>query len=319
MKIVVTGSEGFIGTHVRRLLPEDAEVVRIDMMEERVHGAEEPDFEVFTEPSAWAYEECKDADVLIHLAAQVGVADSMTDTDRYVLENTADTAALLADIATLSSPPRRIVVASSMSIYGDPLTSTPITEDHAVLPVSVYGLTKFDQERLAIMYGEQMGVPVTALRFFNVYGPGQAVSNPYTGVLAIFANALLAGEAPTVFEDGLQTRDFVYVEDVAKAVVTAALTDVPGVFNISTGTPTTILDVATLLADVLGVDIAPTITYTKRPGDIRHCVGSSEAFRRETGWSPRPLRAGMEELVSALRAGVRRPSDLAAYLAPTHP
>lgn len=320
MKILLTGSRGFIGSHLRARLPHGIDLLECDDYEPRVHGHGARSPEVFwqTRSGDIPPEALEEIDVVIHLGAQVGVADSMLAPARYVYGNTADTFRLFENLKRSGARPR-IVVASSMSVYGDPRTKDPITEDHPVRPSSIYGLTKFDQEALALLYGDILEAPVAALRFFNVYGEGQALSNPYTGVLAIFASALLRGEAPTVFEDGEQTRDFVYVGDVANAILLAALdSEMTGVFNVSTGVATSIKDIATSLATALETPILPDITHEKRPGDIRHCVGNSERLR-SFGWEPRTFEEGLARYVRGLRSNVAAPSDLEAYLAQVDP
>lgn len=304
MRILITGGEGFIATHVKRHLAPEGEIISVDIMEPRVHG-DEPK----TRPNwGWHAGSCppnifRDVDIVIHLAAQVGVADSMEDPHRYIYDNTVDTAKFFETLTMLERPPKRIIVASSMSVYGDPETCNPITERHPVAPASIYGLTKYDQERIALMYGEMLNIPTAALRFFNVYGPEQALTNPYTGVLAIFASALLRGESPTIYDDGHQTRDFIYVDDVARAVARMAMeSDAHGVFNVCTGYATSVLDVANLLRKELESDIPLNIPGILRPGDIKHCVGNGTKLRSElTGWWPRPLEDGIKEYVEWLR------------------
>lgn len=296
MNILLTGSEGFIASHVRARLG-GHEVVGLDILEPRVHG-DLPDDIFINARSAGdvTTAELFEADIIIHLGAQVGVADSMTDPLRYVMDNTWDTALFLKILADSGARPKRLVVASSMSIYGDPQTSTQISETHPVRPASVYGLTKYDQERLCLMYGELLDIPTAALRFFNVYGPGQALTNPYTGVLAIFAGAWMRGETPTVYEDGLQTRDFIYVEDVADAVVRMALeSTATGVFNVCTGRARTVLGCSHALSEgILGGCRLPNITHTSRPGDIRHCVGDNSKLKAALpGWEPRAFEEGI--------------------------
>jgi dTDP-L-rhamnose 4-epimerase len=236
-------------------------------------------------------------EALIHLAAQVGVVDSMDDPLRYVQQNTVETVHLLQTLKALrpEKRPKRLVIASSMSVYGNPRTQHPVRERHLVFPASVYGQTKYDQERLCRIYGPKLGIDVIALRFFNVYGPGQALHNPYTGVLANFSQALLNGDAPTVYEDGQQTRDFIYVEDVANVVTGAALGDLrSGTYNVCTGIATTIELVAEQLAAALGRDIQPDITHEYRIGDVKHCVGSPKKLRKHLGvWQPRTLQEGL--------------------------
>ena len=303
MKILITGGAGFIGTHVRKRLSEH-DISIIDAYEERVHGFDAARDARYC--AAVTLDDLHDVEVIIHLAAQVGVADSMTDPLRYVTDNTWDTAAFLDKLRRSGVRPRRLIVASSMSVYGDPRTSSPITEDHPIRPASVYGLTKFDQEQLCLMYGEMLGISTAALRFFNVYGPGQALTNPYTGVLAIFANAFLNGETPTVYEDGLQTRDFIYVEDIAEAVARMALNEASGIFNVCTGLRQTVLGASHALSEnLLGTLKLPRVTHTSRPGDIRHCVGSNARLREALpGWEPRTFEEGIALYTEALKARV---------------
>lgn len=309
--ILVSGGKGFIGTHVvARLEALGHAMTIIDAMESRVHGSTVTWLDA---PHAKhigdvGFTDLQDIDIVVHLAAQVGVADSMVDPFRYLRQNTFETQQMLEALKSKRpGPPRlqRLIVASSMSVYGDPKTEQPVREDHTIEPASVYGLTKFDQERLCRIWGEVEGVPTVALRFFNVYGPGQALTNPYTGVLANFANSLLKGEQPTVFEDGQQTRDFVYVDDVADAVVEAATgAQTSGTYNICTGRPTTIAQMALMLASALGVDTAPNITHSRRPGDIRHCIGNADAFAAAFGWRAAvDVPTGLTRYATELRLG----------------
>lgn len=305
MNILVTGSAGFLGTHVvKKLTALDHRVIGIDNFEPRVHGANPEGYEANVAEfhnityDNIPYHILRKANVVIHLAAQVGVTDSMTDQVRYVRDNTMATVRFLEDLTWTSFHKgvlHKLVVASSMSVYGDPDTAQPIRESHAIAPASVYGLTKYDQEMLCKFWGKQHDISTVALRFFNIYGPGQALSNPYTGVIANFANWLLAGEQPTVYEDGQQTRDFVYVDDVADAVVTAALKSTYyDTYNICTGEPTTIEFMALTLANKLGSNTDPVITGEKRPGDIRHCIGNNSRFALEFDWAPRSVTEGLK-------------------------
>ncbi len=171
---------------------------------------------------------------------------------------------------------------------------------------SVYALTKYAQERLTLMLAPAYGMDGAALRLFNVYGPGQALSNPYTGVLAIFASRLLNGEPPLVFEDGEQRRDFVHVEDVARAFLLALEhPEASGrVFNIASGQDRSILDVARQLADCMGrADLAPRVLGKARAGDIRHCFADIGLAERTLGFRPRrDFAAGVAELAEWLAA-----------------
>lgn len=313
MRVLLTGAAGFVGSHVLdRLLAANHEVLGVDILEPRVH----PDG---VKPSWWPdgvelrvrpvgnveYTDLAEAECVVHLAAQVGVADSMTDPTRYVNHNTLQTVGLLRDLehAMGRGNLKRLIVASSMSVYG--AGGHLVDETAPCVPASVYGLTKYDQERLCLMWGAQHRVETVALRFFNVYGPRQALTNPYTGVLANFAQALLAGKAPIVYEDGGQTRDFIYVQDVADAVIRVATMGGPvfGAYNVCTGWPTSILTAARSLGLALGrPDIEPRITGTKREGDIRDCTGNPDKLRRDTGWGARwSFASGIESYAAWLR------------------
>jgi len=302
-RVLVTGGAGFIGRHlVRRLIKDGHQVTIVDSLDARVHPSETlpafPDGVGFVRcmVDAIPYSVRREQDRVIHLAAQVSVADSMTDYRRYVDQNTYQTATFLQDMRC-NPDLKRLVVASSMSVYGD--GGPRVHEQAPCVPTSVYGLTKYDQERLCLMWGESQMRQTLALRFFNVYGPEQALHNGYTGVLANFANKLLHDEAPVIFEDGSQTRDFVYVGDVVDAVIRAAFGDVRahGAYNICTGYPTTILYAATALARALGKGhIEPHITRKCRDGDIKHCTGDPYRTSAHLGWTSMvPFDLGVRE------------------------
>jgi dTDP-L-rhamnose 4-epimerase len=280
-----------------------------------------------------------DVDRVCHLAAAVGVGQSMYEIAHYTAVNNLGTAVLLE--ALIHRPVERLVVASSMSIYGEglyrsvdgaliadarrsisrlragewepldasdrPLEPMPTPETKTPSLQSVYALSKFDQERLCLLTGRAYGIPTTALRFFNTYGPRQALGNPYTGVLAIFAARFLAGKAPVIYEDGLQRRDFVSVHDVARACRLAlesnAVADDPldAVFNVGSGEHHTVRDICTQLADLLGSSLRPTIEGAYRAGDIRHCYADLSRAAAGLGYAPTvSLAAGMTELVGWL-------------------
>jgi len=297
--VLVTGGLGFVGRHVVGLLLDAGHTVQvIDSVDERVHHGSEPFMPAGVEVirgrignvPPWRF---KEAEYVIHLAAQVSVADSASDPARYITQNSLETARFLLVLRQHAANLQRAVVASSMSVYGD--AGPMVKEDAPVAPASVYGLTKYDQERLGLMWGEQQGVSVAALRFFNIYGEWQALHNPYTGVLANFAQKLLADQSPIIFEDGLQTRDFIHVLDVAQAVITATFHQAQGAFNVCTGIPTTILKAARTLAAALGKDIAPAITGETRKGDIRHCTGDPQKMFEAMRWGAKvSFHDGME-------------------------
>ena len=345
--VLVTGGAGFIGSHlVDRLVADGRRVRVLDSLEPQVHGEgtghRNPDAEYLegTVLDADAVDRAlAGVDGVVHLAAQVGVGQSMYEIARYVSENCVGTATLLERIAaqgTVSS----LVVASSMSIYGEgqyecercgtdqarvvrtredlanrhweprcatcggEVTTIATTELKPLEPDSAYATTKRDQEELVLVFGRSHGIRSIALRLFNVYGTRQSLSNPYTGVAAIFSSRLLAGNRPTVFEDGLQSRDFVHVSDIAKAFQLALDSDDVGdvALNVGTGRPTTVLDVAHVLASELGLEIEPEIVNKFRHGDVRHCWADISAITETLGYEPEvEFAAGMRELVAWLR------------------
>jgi dTDP-L-rhamnose 4-epimerase len=267
------------------------------------------------------------ADAVVHLAARVGVGQSMYEIAEYAGVNTAGTGVLLESL--LDHRVERLVVASSMSIYGEGLYRRPdgskvadaersrqrleqgewepepglkpVPTPESKLPVlsSVYALTKYDQERLCLIWGRAYGVPTTALRFFNVYGPRQALSNPYTGVMAIFTARLLNGRQPLLYEDGQQRRDFVSVHDIALACCLALESDSAAgrAVNVGSGRAATVREVALLLNDALGTDLWPEVTSKVRLGDVRHCFADISLARELLAFEP---QVGLEDGVAEL-------------------
>ena len=343
--ILITGGAGFIGRFVASALLERGHRVRVlDSLIDQVHGPRKDagrgrpdalDAEVElvvgdVRDGAMVARALRGADKVVHLAAEVGVGQSMYAVDRYVSVNDLGTAVLFQ--ALIDRPVKRVVVASSMSIYGEGLYRTAggdLVEDavrgprtgegwdpcdaqgRALIPVptpewkrpalaSVYALTKYVQERLTLTLSPVYGMEGVALRLWNAYGPGQALSNPYTGVLAIFASRLHNGQRPVIFEDGRQRRDFVHVEDVAQAFVLAL--DEPGaaggVYNIGSGEDRTVSEVAGLLALAMDRgDLSPEIAGKARTGDIRHCIPDIAKARAELGYRPRrDFMQGLAEL-----------------------
>ena len=340
--ILVTGGAGFIGSHlVDELLALGYDVRVLDALVGQVHtdGADRPQYlsphaelHVGDVRDPEAVRRALDgADAVVHFAARGGVGQSMYEIGEYAGANSYGTAVLLQEL--LDRPVQKLLVASSMSIYGegatapvpaverrredlearqfDPrgangerLTPLPTPESKPAANSSVYALTKYDQERLCLVFGEAYGIPTTALRFFNVYGPRQALSNPYTGVLAIFASRLLNGRPPLVYEDGEQRRDFVNVADVARACVLALESDAANgrALNIGSGAAVTVNEIAQKLADVLDVDIEPEVTGKFRAGDIRHCFADITLARGLLGYEPEvTLEYGMAELADWLQ------------------
>ncbi|MFH1009904.1 MAG: NAD-dependent epimerase/dehydratase family protein, partial [bacterium] len=278
-------------------------------------------------------------DVVYHEAAEVGVGQSMYEIYRYVRANTVGTSVLLEKLVGRTPRIRKLVVASSMSIYGEGAFSCALcglvspqlrssaqlsdrrwevecptcgsvllpkdtTENKPLFPTSVYAITKQDQEQLCLVVGRAYGIPTVALRYFNVYGPRQALSNPYTGVCAIFSARLLNDQSPLIFEDGEQTRDFIHVSDIVQANLLALGTDRGDykALNIGTGVATSVCRVSQLLSEGLGKDLKPIIVGKYREGDIRHCVSDISRARALLGYEPRvSLKQGIPELLEWVR------------------
>jgi dTDP-L-rhamnose 4-epimerase len=362
--ILITGGAGFIGSHLAdELLRHGHRVRALDNLSPQVHGEDggRPDY--LAENVELVVGDVRDPDAIrraldgidavYHFAAAVGVGQSMYEIAHYTGVNNMGTAVLLEELAR--RPVERLVVASSMSLYGEglyrsadgtlvtnaertreqlaraeweprdaaglPLGPLPTPETKAPSLASVYALSKYDQERLCLMIGRAYNIPTVALRFFNVFGTRQALSNPYTGVLAIFASRYLNDRAPMIFEDGNQQRDFVSVYDVAQACRLALeVDDAAGrVLNVGSGQHFTVREIAERMAEALGKQyIAPEITGKYRVGDIRHCFADISESRRVLGYEPRvPLEEGLVELVSWLegQTAADRVAEASAELA----
>ena len=331
-RVLVTGGAGFIGRHLCRELLERGHAVRVfDALIDQVHPGGEPPADLprdveflrgdIRDGDAVA-RALEGTDAVVHLAAEVGVGQSMYEVERYTSTNEVGTAVLMERL--IDHPVRRIVTASSMSIYGEGLyrdADGALVEDarrgalrdgqaawdpadakgRPLAPVatpewkrpdlaSVYALNKFAQERMTHIMAAPYGIESTCLRLFNVYGPGQALSNPYTGVLAIFAARLMNGQPPMIFEDGEQRRDFVHVGDVARAFADALVhPDAPGAtLNIGSGQDRSVREVAHSLAQAMGKNsVKAEIVGKARTGDIRHCYCDTTLAREVLGFSAR--------------------------------
>jgi len=349
-RVLVTGGAGFIGSHVASALLARGDEVRVlDSLHPQVHETGgRPDYLAVDaelvvgdvrDPDC-VRRSLQGVDEVVHLTARVGVGQSMYEISEYTSVNAVGTGVLLE--ALLDHPVARLVVASSMSVYGEGLyvdvdgspcataertraqleagaweptgpdgqALTPVAtpETKPVSLASVYALNKFDQERLCLLFGAAYDVPTVALRFFNVYGPDQALSNPYTGVLAIFASRLLNGRSPRIFEDGEQRRDFVSVHDVARACTLALEADAAAgeVVNVGSGESVSVNEIARRLARILGVeDLEPEVTGEYRVGDIRHCFADVTKAAALLGFVPEvAMDEGMAELAAWLEGQV---------------
>jgi dTDP-L-rhamnose 4-epimerase len=346
MRILITGGAGFIGSHVADDLLRQGHAVRaLDSLSPQVHGPDAVRPRYLHEDVELQRGDVRDAnavrralsgvDAVFHFAAAVGVGQSMYEISHYTSTNNVGTAVLLQ--ALVEHPVERVVVASSMSLYGEglyravdgklspgaergldqlragdwelraddgsPLVPVPTPETKSPSLSSVYALSKFDQERLCLMIGRAYNIPTVALRFFNAFGTRQALSNPYTGVLAIFAARLMNKNPPLIFEDGLQRRDFVSVYDVVQACRLAL--EVPEAagcaFNVGSGRSHTVRDVASMLGAILGTSLEPEVCGKYRVGDIRHCFADVAHARTVLGYTPRiMLEDGLTELAEWL-------------------
>jgi dTDP-L-rhamnose 4-epimerase len=340
--VLITGGAGFIGCHVsQELLQRGYKVIALDSLIEQVHGSHErPQFldaeveliEADVRDGDAVAAALARADSVIHLAAEVGVGQSMYEVERYASTNDVGTAVLFERL--IDHPVRRVVTASSMSIYGEGLYRDEdgrLIEDaqrqvlrdgqanwepldsagRPLIPVatpewkrpnlsSIYALGKYVQERTTHIMAQPYGIEGVCLRLFNVYGAGQALSNPYTGVLAIFASRLLNGQVPMIFEDGEQRRDFVHVRDVARAFAEALEHPAaPGeTFNVGSGHDLSIKQVALELAAAMGKNgSSPEIVRKARVGDIRHCFCDTVKAKEQLGYEAREdFAEGLSEL-----------------------
>jgi dTDP-L-rhamnose 4-epimerase len=351
LHILITGGAGFIGSHVADEFIDRGHTVRIlDNLDPQVHGTGgrlPPELNCDAKVLVGDVrdrDQLMDAldgvDAVVHLAAKVGVGQSMYEIETYTDVNERGTAMLLQALA--EHRVRKLIVASSMSVYGEglmrdaqgrlvetegrteaqlrrgqwdlrsvdqaPLEPVPTPETKCPAINSVYALNKFAQERMCLLMGRAYGIDTIALRLFNVYGPRQALSNPYTGVIAIFAARLLNDRRPLVFEDGEQRRDFVHVGDVARAFRLALERDEAAgyVLNIASGHPVTIRQIAQRLAEALGrPHLTPRITAQFRVGDIRHCIADTSLAQRVLGFEAQvSLERGLADLLPWLTGQV---------------
>ncbi|MFX0001826.1 MAG: GDP-mannose 4,6-dehydratase [Candidatus Hermodarchaeota archaeon] len=345
-KILVIGGAGFIGSHlVDDLISLGHEVIVYDSLEPQVHGNITKKPHYLAEGIKFIKNDIRnrkalidilnDVEIVFHLAAMVGVGQSMYQIDKYVDANILGTARFLDVLVNEAHNVKKLIVASSMSTYGegaykcsscgeispklrniiqlergdwelkcpicgkkaDPI---PTNEEKSQDCTSIYALTKKEQEKMSLLIGETYGIDTTALRLFNVYGSRQALSNPYTGVCAIFSSNLLANNSPTIYEDGYQTRDFIHVKDICQAFLLSMEKEQARneIFNVGTGKPISIKEIADILTKLINPKITSIITNKFRPGDIRHCFSDISKISSKLGFKPKySFDIGIKELV----------------------
>lgn len=335
MNILITGGAGFIGSHLaERLAADGHHITVLDSLSPQIHG---PDCPLVAKVRGCAslvegdVREREDwlkvlggQDAIVHYAAETGTGQSMYEIDRYVDVNVRGTGVMLDLLANQQHQVRKLVVASSRSIYGEGKALSPTcgpvyprerldadmrrgdfavkcplsgadtapcaTDEQSKLhPSSIYGITKLTQEQLVMTAGRTLGIPATALRYQNVYGPGQSLSNPYTGILSIFSTRIRNGNGINVFEDGLESRDFVYIDDVVEATRLALLSPAADheTFNVGAGVATDVLTVAHTLRDAYGIDVPIEVSGNYRLGDIRHNWADLTLIREKLGFEPK--------------------------------
>jgi dTDP-L-rhamnose 4-epimerase len=345
--ILITGGAGFVGSHLADALLAAGHSVRIfDNLTNQVHYHGIPEY--LPEEAEFVDGDVRDSgsvrralngiDIVFHMAAAVGVGQSMYEIEHYMGTNTQGTAVLLQQLLGRRSRVEKLVLASSMSIYGEgkylcaqcgdvapqlrsakqlktkqwepncpacneSLTPVPTDESKPLQCSSIYALSKRDQEDMCLLFGRTYALPVVALRYFNIYGTRQALSNPYTGVAAIFASRLMNGNQPMIFEDGRQLRDFVSVRDVVRANLLAMETSQADgmALNVGSGEPISIREVAAELAHAMDSGLPAELTQKYRAGDVRHCFADISAASRFLGYTPAVRFAdGLKDLVQWL-------------------
>jgi len=349
-KILITGGAGFIGSNlVDKLIKEKHEVIILDILEEQVHGLNQEPPKYLNEKANFMhgsvldydalYKIIKDCEVIVHLAAMVGVGQSMYQTEKYIKHNILGTANILDILINKDHNVKKFLIASSNTVYGEgkylcekcgvifpPLRTIKqlikkkwelvcpdckskvkpqLTDENTPFnSSSIYALSKQSQEQMSLLVGKTYGINTTILRFFLVYGQRQALSNPYTGVCGIFSTRLLNGNPTIVFEDGRQSRDFVHVSDICQAIILAMESSSANgeIFNIGTGTPITIKEVAEIITEKINPGLKPIFTHQYRIGDIRHCVADISKIKNKLGYKPNiNFKEGIDDLINWIR------------------
>lgn len=333
--ILITGGAGFIGSSLAlRLIEKGYNITVLDNLSEQIHGTD-PEENSFlflrikdkvkfikgtvTSKEDWL-KALHNQDAIVHYAAETGTGQSMYEIQKYVDVNIGGTALMLDILANTKNSVKKVIIASSRSIYGEgkyfsekfgnvypdhrrdedmksgnfdvvyqgdnQLKVVATDEESKIHPSSVYGITKQNQEQMVMTVCPSLGIAATAFRYQNVYGPGQSLTNPYTGILSIFSTQIRNNKDINIFEDGLESRDFVYIDDVVDATVLGIEKEEANgeVFNVGSGAPTTVLEVANELIQNYQSDIKANVTGNYRLGDIRHNFADLTKIKSKLGF-----------------------------------
>ncbi|MFH0714664.1 MAG: SDR family NAD(P)-dependent oxidoreductase [Candidatus Diapherotrites archaeon] len=343
-KVLVTGGAGFIASHlVDALVEKGHEVKVLDNLEPQVHEGKKPEYLNAKAEYIWGdvrkpedlKKALQGAEVVFHEAAAVGVGQSMYQIRNYIETNTQGTANLLDFLANEKHSVEKVIVAASMSSYGEgahecetcggqevetrseerlrekkfehacpqcgkELKAIPTPETKRQNSTSIYAQSKKHQEEMVLLVGKTYGIPTVALRYFNVFGPRQSLSNPYTGVAAIFLSRVKNNNAPVIYEDGMQMRDFISVHDIVQANLLAMEQKSANFesFNVGSGKPYSVKEIAQTIIALNNAKLEPKITFEPRKGDIRHCFANISKIKSRLGFEPKvSFEAGMKELM----------------------
>jgi len=346
--ILITGGAGFIGSRLcEKLFDQGNKITVLDNLSEQIHGNGESflfnkikDKCTFIkgdvrDKNDWAHA-IKNQEIIIHLAAETGTGQSMYEVEKYTNVNVIGTSHMLEILANSNHNVKKIIVASSRSIYGEgkynckthgvqypskrkeedmkkgefnpkcsmcnsSLNVLPTDEQSKIHPSSIYGINKQQQEQMVMLMGESLSIPSVAFRYQNVYGPGQSLSNPYTGILSIFSTRILNGNDLDIYEDGEETRDFVYIEDAVDATILGIEKEEANgnIFNVGSGVSTRVLDVANTLKRLYNSEINITVNGEFRLGDIRHNFADLSKLKDILGFTPKyNFERGITEFVN---------------------
>ena len=362
-KVLITGGAGFIGSNLAlKLVSKEYEVSVLDNLSVQIHGKDpaltSPLFQSisgkvnFFKGDVRNYDDwmqcISNQEVIVHLAAETGTGQSMYEIKRYTDVNVGGTALMLDIITNQPTSVKKVIVASSRSIYGegkywsektgvvypkareqeyldkgifelfgedetDPLQLLPTDETSKIHPSSIYGITKQNQEQMVLVACAAKNIPAVAFRYQNVYGPGQSLKNPYTGILSIFSTQIRNGFPINIFEDGKESRDFVFIDDVTDATIAGIENDSNGtaVYNVGSGMPTTVLEVANELMKNYNKQVPLTVTGNYRIGDIRHNYADLSLIQKELGFQPKySFNEGLKHFCEWV---MKQPSETSNY------